>query len=92
MTLASGCPYVVLLLALVSAGCQSEDTSAKPPFVSVGYGLGPLTAAPLALAANPGKSEATSVTELSWTTMPAASAASIWVWMAAAIPSLFSDV
>ena len=51
MTLASGCPYVVLLLALVSAGCQSEDTSAKPPFVSVGYGLGPLTAAPLAATA-----------------------------------------
>ena len=48
MTLAGGWPYFVLLLALVSAGCQSEDTSAKPSFVSVGYGLGPLTAVPLA--------------------------------------------
>ena len=48
MTLAGGWPYFVLLLALVSAGCQSEDTSAKPPFVSVGYGLGQLTAVPLA--------------------------------------------
>ena len=48
MTLAGGWPYFVLLLALVSAGCQSEDTSAKPSFVTVGYGLGQLTAVPLA--------------------------------------------
>jgi len=38
----------MLLLVLVVAGCQSEDTSAKPPFVTVGYGLGKLSAVPLA--------------------------------------------
>ena len=48
MTLADVRLYFLLLLALVLAGCQSEDTSPKPPFVSVGYGLGPLNAAPLA--------------------------------------------
>ena len=51
MMLAGSRPYLILLLALVSAGCQSEDTSAKPPFVTVGYGLGRLTAVPLAPAA-----------------------------------------
>ena len=48
MTLAGGRLYFVLLLALVSAGCQSDDTSAKPPYVSVADGRGALTAAPAA--------------------------------------------
>src|SRR6187200_855064 len=47
MMLRSSRPYLMLLLVLVVAGCQSEDTSAKPPFVTVGYGLGQLSAVPL---------------------------------------------
>jgi hypothetical protein len=38
--------YVTVLLALVAGGCQ-QDTSAKPAFVSVGYGVGRLGAVPL---------------------------------------------
>ena len=48
MTLARGRVYFVLLLVLASAGCQSEDTSAKPPYVSVADGHGALTAVPAA--------------------------------------------
>ena len=44
MALAGSRLYSVLLLALVSAGCQSDDTSAKPPYVSVADGRGALTA------------------------------------------------
>ena len=44
MTLADGRLYFLLLLALVSAGCQSEDTSPKPPYVSVADGRGALNA------------------------------------------------
>ena len=43
MALAGSRLYFVLLLALVSAGCQS-DTSAKPPYVSVADGRGAPTA------------------------------------------------
>lgn len=46
MTRAGGWSHLMLLLALVSAGCQS-DTSPKSPYVTVGYGLGKLTAVPL---------------------------------------------
>jgi hypothetical protein len=45
-----GWHYLVLSFALVLAGCQ-EDTSARPPFLTVGYGLGKLTAAPIATSA-----------------------------------------
>lgn len=48
MTLAKGPLFFMALLALASAGCQSEDTSARPPFVSVADGRGALTAAPSA--------------------------------------------
>ena len=40
MTLAGSRLSFVLSLVLVSAGCQSDDTSAKPPFVSVADGRG----------------------------------------------------
>ena len=54
-----GWRYLLLLLALVSAGCQ-QDTSAKPPFVTVGYGLGRLTATPIATSAEAIAAEAAS--------------------------------
>ena len=44
MTLTGGRFCFVLLLALASAGCQSDDTSAKPPYVSVANDRGALTA------------------------------------------------
>ena len=44
--LVGGWRFLALLLALMMGGCQ-QDTSAKPPFVTVGYGIGRLTAAPL---------------------------------------------
>lgn len=46
MTLDGAWRCLVLLLALMAAGCQ-EDTSAKPAFVTVGYGMSRLTAVPL---------------------------------------------
>ena len=49
MTRAGGRLHFVFLLALMSAGCQSDDTSAKPPYVSVADGRGTLTAVPSAI-------------------------------------------
>ena len=50
MSLVSRSRYFALVLAIALVGCQ-QDTSARPPFVTLGYGLGKLTAAPLAAAA-----------------------------------------
>ena len=47
MMLQAGDPIHTSAVARLG-GCQSEDTSAKPPFVTVGYGLGRLTAMPMA--------------------------------------------